>query len=657
MDNYKVGNKFLSKITNLNRIVKRLIMILFDSIFLVLALLCSFSLNVNHWYSPTDDLFWIIYGAPVIAIPIFFSFRLYRSVVRYIGFKALSSIIQAVTLYAVVWGLFTLMANHPYMMLVLGIESDPFSINGSYFEGISRSVILINWMLALIIIGGSRLLARWIFNDNNLFTSRKKSKVIIYGAGSAGRQLSQALQTSIEYEHFAYIDDDLAKDGAYINNIQVFSHNSIEKLIEKNNISEILLAIPSISRSKRKEIIDKLSPFSVHVRSLPSVSKLAEGKVKIDDLLEIDIGDLLGREPVNSNEKLLKIKITDKVVLVTGAGGSIGSELCRQIIFLKPKQLILFEASEPSLYQIEQELASINKTNIKIFPVIGSVRDYKRMKSIFSHYKVQTIYHAAAYKHVPLVEYNPSQGVLNNAIGTMLAAEAAIAGKVETFVLISTDKAVRPTSTMGAAKRVAELVLQALAQQSNNTCLTMVRFGNVLDSSGSVIPLFKKQIKEGGPMTVTDVNMVRYFMTISEAVELVIHAGAMGKGGDVFVLDMGKPVKIYDLAVKMIHLSGLQVLDDNNPDGDIEIKYTGIRPGEKLYEELLVGDNVTETENKLIMRSNEKMINWDNLKPMLNELEEASINAEHEKIRKLLKRIVPQFKPQSNIVDLIYNKR
>jgi len=406
-----------------------------------------------------------------------------------------------------------------------------------------------------------------------------------------------------------------------------------------------LLALPSISRKKRNEIIEKLSPFSVHVRSLPSVSELAEGKVKIDDLLEIDIRDLLGRELVQPNKNLLKIKITDKVVLVTGAGGSIGSELCRQILSLKPKQLILFEVSESSLYHLEQELTSTNISNIEIFPVLGSVRDLKRMKDIFSYYAVQTIYHAAAYKHVPLVEYNPSQGILNNAIGTMLAAEAAIAEKVETFVLISTDKAVRPTSTMGAAKRVAELVLQALAQKPNNTCLTMVRFGNVLDSSGSVIPLFKKQIQEGGPITVTDANMVRYFMTIPEAVELVIQAGAMSEGGDVFVLDMGKPLKIYDLALNMIQLSGLQVLDDNNPDGDIEIKFTGLRPGEKLYEELLVGDNTTETENKLIMRAHETMIDWDDLKPMLNELEEASINAEHKKIRKLLKQIVPQFKP------------
>jgi len=630
MDNNQLDNKFLSDITNLNRIVKRLIMMLFDTICVVIVLLGSFSIRLEYWYWPKEDIYWFIFGAPVIAIPVFISFRLYRSVVRYIGVQALASIGQAVTLYSVIWGLLGYMAN---------------------IEGIPRSVILINWMLILIAIGGSRIIARWVFTDEKFFSNRKKTNVIIYGAGSAGRQLSHALQLSIEYKHVAYIDDNLAKDGTYINNIPVFSYNKIQSLIDKNKVTEVLLALPSVSRKKQHEIIEKLSPLPVHVRSLPSVSKLAEGKVIIDDLLEINIGDLLGRKPVAPNQKLLKIKITDKVVLVTGAGGSIGSELCRQILFLSPKRLILFETSESSLYKIEQELINLNPHNIKISAVIGSVRDLKRMKKIFNYYGVQTIYHAAAYKHVPLVEYNQSQGVLNNSIGTMLTAEAAIASNVETFVLISTDKAVRPTSTMGATKRVAELILQALAKQSHNTCLTMVRFGNVLDSSGSVIPLFKKQIKKGGPITVTDADMVRYFMTIPEAVELVIQAGAMGEGGDVFVLDMGEPVKIYDLAVKMIQLSGLQVLDGDNPDGDIEIKYTGLRPGEKLYEELLVGDNVTLTDNKMIMRANEEMIDWENLKPILNELNEASKNTELERIRELLIQIVPEFNPNSHARD------
>jgi FlaA1/EpsC-like NDP-sugar epimerase len=624
------------------------------------VLLGSLSLSLltspNYWYWPNEEIFWIIYGAPFIAIPIFLSFRLYHSITRYIGTRTLWSIGQAVTLYAVVWGLFSLMANHPLIISLLGLTADPFSNNGVYFPGISRSVIFINWMLALLVIGFSRIVARWLFSVSNLPTIRKKNKVIIYGAGSAGRQLADILRLSKEYEPIAFIDDDLVKVGAYVNLVPVFSYDDIEKLVVKNNISEILLALPSVSRKKRNEIIDKLSPFSIHVRSLPSVSELAEGKVKINDLLEIDIGDLLGRQLVKPNENLLKIKITNKVVLVTGAGGSIGSEICRQVLLLKPKKIILFELSESSLYQVQQELIGLNN-NVEIFSVLGSVLDYRRIKNVFKHYEVQTVYHAAAYKHVPLVEHNPSQGVLNNAIGTKLAAEAAIAANVETFVLISTDKAVRPSSTMGATKRVAELVLQALSKQTNKTCLTMVRFGNVLDSSGSVIPLFKKQIKEGGPITVTDANMVRYFMTIPEAVELVIQAGAMGIGGDVFVLDMGKPVKIYDLALKMIQLSGLQVLDENNPDGDIEIQYTGLRPGEKLYEELLVGDNTSETQNKLIMSANEQMIEWDNLKLILNELEEASINGNHEKLRKLLKQIVPQFKPQAEIIDLLYDKK
>tara|TARA_B100000795_G_C22795067_1_gene438934 strand:- start:1380 stop:2900 length:1521 start_codon:yes stop_codon:yes gene_type:complete len=501
-------------------------------------------------------------------------------------------------------------------------------------------------MLCLLVIGGSRLFARWLFNDINLNIINKKSNVLVYGAGAAGRQLSQVLQSSTDYNHIAYIDDLLAKDKAYINNIPVFSFKKIEKLIKDSNITEILLALPLITRKQRAEIIKKLSKFSIHVRSLPTVAELAEGKLKIDDLLEIDIGDLLGREPVSLNQTLLKTKIADKVIMITGAGGSIGSELSRQLLLLNPKKLILFEISEASLYQIEQELSNLNINGVEVCPIIGSVRDFKRLRKIINYYSVQTIYHAAAYKHVPLVEYNQAEGALNNCVGTRLLAEAAIAENVETFVLISTDKAVRPTSTMGATKRVAELILQALAKENHSTCFTMVRFGNVLDSSGSVIPLFKKQIKNGGPITVTDIDMVRYFMTIPEAVQLVIQASAMGQGGDVFVLDMGKPVKIYDLAIKMIQLSGLHLLDNYHPDGDIEIIFTGLRPGEKLYEELLVGNNVINTENKLIMRAKEEMIEWKKLKPLLKDLEIESQNSELQKLRATLLRIVPEFKPQ-----------
>jgi FlaA1/EpsC-like NDP-sugar epimerase len=621
----KLNSRFLNSLVKLNRLSKRSIMIFVDSFLVIIILLTSFSLRLGYWFWPKNEILWLIIISPLIAIPVFISFRLYWSVIRFTGIQALSTIAQAVTLYSLAWGLMGYMAT---------------------IDGIPRSVIVINWMFALIGIGGSRILIRWFFSEEKLFSVSKKNRVIIYGAGSAGRQLSHALQLSSQYKHVAYIDDDLSLDRTYINGIPVFDNKDIKNIFEKYRASEVLLALPSVSLKIRNKIINKLTTLGIQVRSLPSLSKLAEGKVKIEDLLEIDIGDLLGRERVSANPKLLKIKNTNKVVLVTGAGGSIGSELCRQILLLKPKSLILFERNEASLYLIEKELSSINSNQIDIYPVIGSIKDFQRMRDVFKLYNVQTIYHAAAYKHVPLVEFNQSQGVLNNTIGTMLAAEAAIAEKIETFVLISTDKAVRPTSTMGATKRVAELILQALSKHTNETCLTMVRFGNVLDSSGSVIPLFKNQIKKGGPITVTDKNMVRYFMTIPEAVELVIQAGALSKGGDVFVLDMGKPVRIYDLAVKMIQLSGLQVLDKNNPEGDIEITYTGLRPGEKLYEELLISKTSEKTENKLIMREKEKIIEWSLLKPLVNDLQNSSIIDDKNKIRDILLKIVPEFQPK-----------
>ena len=624
-----------NKLLELNRIVKKLIMITVDSVLIILILYCAFALRLDYWYWPENNLIWVIFGAPIIGIPVFYSFKLYKSVIRFIEAKSLISIFQAVTLYSVIWGLLGYM---------IGID------------GIPRSVILINWMLTIIVIGGSRILARWIFTRLDSENLILKKNVIIYGAGSAGRQLSQALLLSGEYKHIAYIDDNLLIDKTYINNIPVFAFSKIQLLINNNDVDEVFLALPSISRRQKKEIIEKLNKFPLLVRSLPSVSALAQGKVKIDDLLEIEDSDLLGRVPVLANESLLKINIFDKVVLVTGAGGSIGSELCRQIISLKPKTLILFELSKSSLYQIEQELLQSTDTNVKVLAILGSIRDKARLKNIFNRFHVQTIYHAAAYKHVPLVEFNQSEGVLNNTIGTMVIAEAAISANIENFVLISTDKAVRPTNTMGATKRVAELILQALAKQSHNTCFSMVRFGNVLGSSGSVIPTFRKQIKNGGPVTVTDKNIVRYFMSIPEAVELVIQSGAMSKGGEVFVLDMGSPVRIYDLAVKMIKMSGLKVCDEQNPEGDIEIAYTGLRPGEKLYEELLVGDNVSSTQNSLIMSAKEKMIDWDVLKPILNRLQESALSSDQSNIRSLLIEIVPEFKPQSKIRDLLYDE-
>ena len=611
-------------------------MVLFDACTVIASIFLAFSLRLGYLYYPTgnNQLLLLMIASPILALPIFYAFGFYREMIRYVGFKALWQINQATTLYAVLWALISFMA---------------------VIEGIPRTVILINWSIVLMSVGGSRFFARWILSQENITNSlSQKRNVLIYGAGSAGRELCTALYQSSEYNPVAFVDNSVELYRQSINGLEVFNEDDIEDLIQKHNIKEVLLALPSISRRRRNEIIAILNPLPINVRSLPSVSELAQGKVKIDDLRDVSIKDLLGREPVKPNEELLKLKITGKVVLVTGAGGSIGSELCRQIILQKPKQLILYEINEFSLYNVEQEFDKIEMPHVEILPVLGSVRDRKRFQNVVKHFSVQTIYHAAAYKHVPLVEYNNSEGVLNNTFGTLIAAEVALAEKVETFVLISTDKAVRPTNTMGASKRIAELVLQALSKQESSTCFTMVRFGNVLDSSGSVIPLFKQQIKNGGPVTVTNANMVRYFMTIPEAVELVVQAGAMGKGGDVFVLDMGEPVRIYDLATKMIQLSGLQVLDEDNLDGDIEIKCTGLRPGEKLYEELLVGDNISQTDSLLIMRAEESMLDWEDLKPILDQLKEAINNSDQEKVRELLIEAVPEFKPQCDIADLLF---
>ena len=635
----------LNLVVNLSRINKQLIMLLVDSMLLVSILLASFSIRLGYWYFPQDDLIWVVLGAPVVASIIFVRFGLYRAVIRYIGFKALWTVVQAVSLYALVWGVIG------FMVAV---------------DGIPRSVILINWMLSLLAIGGVRIAARFLLSNNVKFSifnfefngngnsNSNERRVLVYGAGDAGVQLIGALAHSDEYHPVGLIDDSKELQGQYISGLSVYSVDAIEKLIIKLKVDEILIAMPSASRAKRLAIIGILEPYPVHVRMLPGVTELAQGKVSVGDLREVSIKDLLGRDLVEANKDLLGKNITDKVVVVTGAGGSIGSELCRQIVFLEPKALILFEMSELALYTIEKELSNIGIYSLDIYPILGSVNNKARLDNVFKQFDVDTIYHAAAYKHVPMVEFNNTEGVNNNIFGTLNCARAAIDASVETFVLISTDKAVRPTNTMGATKRSAELVLQALSANQTGTKFSMVRFGNVLGSSGSVIPLFKQQIKVGGPITVTNKDIIRYFMTISEAVELVIQAGAMGTGGDVFVLDMGEPVRIHDLAVKMIHLSGLEVKDESHPDGDIQIKYTGLRAGEKLYEELLIGDNVSETDNPLIMRAQEEMLAWDELKPVLDELSGAIDSCDHEKLRKLLIQIVPDFKPQCEISDVLY---
>jgi FlaA1/EpsC-like NDP-sugar epimerase len=513
------------------------------------------------------------------------------------------------------------------------------------------------------------MLARWILLD---VLDKKTTRVIIYGAGFAGRQLSIALTQSADYRPVAFVDDNAELQRQSIHGIEVFSRKNLDHLIEKKNATEVLLAMPSISHSQRNEIISFLESYRLLVRTLPGVSELAQGKVKVADLREISIKDLLGRDSVATNKELLSLNIANKVVMVTGAGGSIGSELCRQILLLKPQVLIMFERSELALYSIDQELSRAAMSSTKILPMLGSIGNRNRLSQIMKRFDVHTIYHAAAYKHVPMVEYNNAEGVSNNVFGTLNCAQVAIDHGVETFVLISTDKAVRPTNTMGATKRFAEMILQALTLIQNHTKynskrtgeggssgqygtrFSMVRFGNVLNSSGSVIPLFKEQIKWGGPVTVTDPEMLRYFMSIPEAVELVLQAGAMAKGGDVFVLDMGKPVRILDLAKKMIRLSGLILKDELHPDGDIEIKYTGLRSGEKLYEELLISGSVSKTDNSMILRAEEEMLAWDDLKPIIDELEGAIDRGDQVKLRQLLIKAVPGFKPQSDITDILY---
>jgi len=647
----------LSKLSNLPRLSKKLIMVFTDSILLIFILWASYSIRLDLWYLPKDDTIRLILIAPIIGIPIFSILGLYKSIIRHIDLKSLGNIFLAVTLYAIIWGLFTFL-----------IQTDFARERGFFIEVFPRSVLIINWLVALLTIVGIRIFAYLIFSGQIKFSffnselkrnldnfETNKSRVLIYGAGAAGTQLASALFNTNQLHPVGFIDDNIELQGNSINGLKVSSMNDIEDLIINYKVDEVLIAIPSASRSDRFAIIDKLERHPVVVRTLPGLTELAQGKVKIDDLLQVSIKDLLGRKSVEPNELLLGKNITNKSVVVTGAGGSIGSELCRQIIFLKPKTLILFEINELALYSIDKELNNINNHfSMNIYPILGSVNNKDRLSNLFKKFNIDTIYHAAAYKHVPMVEFNNTEGVENNIFGTFNCANAAIDSGVKDFVLISTDKAVRPTNTMGATKRVAELILQAFSTIQNITNFSMVRFGNVLGSSGSVIPLFKKQIIDGGPVTVTDKEIIRYFMTVSEAVELTIQAGAMSTGGDVFVLDMGKPVKIKDLAEKLIRLSGLKVKDKINPNGDIEIKYTGLRVGEKLYEELLIGDNVSKTENPLIMRAKEDKFSWDELKLMLDKLALVNNNYDHESVRELLKKIVPGFVPQSEISDILY---
>jgi FlaA1/EpsC-like NDP-sugar epimerase len=631
----------------LSRRTKAAILISADSFFTAFALWAAFSLRWSDWYIPKGDEWALFAVAPVIAVPIFIRLGLYRAIIRYIEIRALWTIIQATTLYSLIFA---------------------FILYESGIKGIPRTVSLLNWLLIILLVSSSRFFVRWWLADahyrvdeDSYDTDHNKKNVVIYGAGSAGVQLASALVHGSEFKTVAFIDDNPLLHKQKINGIKIYPFDSLSYLIEKCHVANLLLAMPSASRMRIREVIDSLEPYAVHVLSMPSLSDIAHGKVTFDALQEVDIADLLGRDSVAPVTSLLQANVTGKVVMVTGAGGSIGSELCRQIVLLQPHTLVLFEQNEFALYAIEKELEQqVDNDNIAILPVLGSVTNAERVEKVCNTFGVHTIYHAAAYKHVPMVEKNPAEAVWNNIIGTLHTAQAAIHTGVETFVLISTDKAVRPTNTMGATKRFAELILQALSDNATDeqkTRFTMVRFGNVLGSSGSVVPLFREQIAKGGPVTVTDKRIIRYFMTIPEASQLVIQAGAMGQGGDVFVLDMGEPIRIVDLAKRMIHLSGLQIKDEAHPDGDIEIQFTGLRAGEKLYEELLIGDNVSKTTHPRIMRAEESMIVWTELEKILNALTHATREDDFEQLRVILQQAVSGFVPPREIGDLLWKQR
>jgi len=561
----------------------------------------------------------------------------YRSVVRFMGFELVAAGFKTLTLVALVLG--------------LGIA---IGSTAGWANAFRASAAF--WLLGMVYVVGSRLTARWLLQSRNAAGDR----VVIYGAGDAGAHLVSALQGRGDFTPVAFVDDNAPLRGAVINGLPVHAPHNLVDLIEEFGVTRVLLALPSVSRRRRLEIINQLEQFPLHVQTMPDTADLAAGNARVDDIREVDITDLLGRDPVPPNPKLLDACIRGKSVMVTGAGGSIGSELCLQIARLGPKRLVLLDLSEAALYTIDQalqDLAHRNDLSVELIALIGSTHHRERVREVLETYAVETVYHAAAYKHVPLVEHNMIEGVYNNVFGTLHTAEAAIAAGVKSFVLVSTDKAVLPTNVMGATKRFAELVLQGLNQRGSATTFSMVRFGNVLASSGSVVPLFREQIRNGGPVTVTHPEIYRYFMTIPEAASLVIQAGSMGTGGDVFVLDMGKPVRIRDLAEKMIHLMGLTVRDESHPDGDIEIRYMGLRPAEKLYEELLIGNNVSGTEHRSIMRAEEDFLPWDEVKPMLDQLWHACQRLDCPKVREGLLRGVTGYSPTKEVEDLVWRQR
>lgn len=622
----------ISKIIHLNFSSKVIIMILSDIFMLNLSIFLSFSLRLGELHYPSNFNWIYIYLIPFCIVPIFYRYSIYQEVIRYFGLKYIFPIFKAVTIYALLWGV---------LVLMVGLDNFP------------RSVVIIHWILSFIFLISTRLIAKTLLNKIVDILARgeedyNKKNIIIYGAGIAGVQIANSLLHNNEYKLEGYLDDDKRLHNKVINSVQVFNPNKLKELVKKKNIKQLIIAVPSISREKKKNIINLANNNDLITKIIPSINEIKSNSIDFEDLRNINVEDLLGRDQIDPDISLMNFNINKKSVIVTGAGGSIGSELCLQILTYNPKILILFEINEYSLFKLYNELKKFSN-EIKIIPILGSVLNIAHLKKTINKFEVNTIYHTAAYKHVPIIEYNVIEGVYNNVVGTFNCIQASISEKIDTLVMISTDKAVRPTSVMGASKRFAEMLMQAIDIEKdineieNNTKFVSVRFGNVLGSSGSVIPLFKEQIKNGGPISLTHKKIVRYFMTAREASQLVIQAGAMGNGGEIFLLDMGNPVKIIDLAKQMIELSGLSIRDDENKNGDIEINITGLRPGEKLYEELLIEGNSSKTVHPRIFIANEKTKNWKDMSYLTEDIKDARDNHDLIKIKETLQSAVPEF--------------
>ena len=600
------------------RLGKQLSVIGLDIVLATVATWVAFSLRLDYLHWPVEAQWWAYALTPTLAVPIFVRFGLYRAIFRYTGMDALLTIVKAVVLYGAM------------LLAVLLWQRWP---------GVPRSMGVLQPLVFLLLVAGSRTMARMWLSQAGRVGRVFEGRLLIYGAGESGVQTAAAISNAHQYKLLGFVDDDVRKTGRSINGAIVYPTSKIAELVKNRGVTDILLALPSVTRSRRNEIIASLRTVPVHIRTLPGIADLTSGRITVRDFKELDVEDLLGRDPVVPDPSVTIRSATDRVVLVTGAGGSIGSELCRQIAQERPAQLVLFDHNEYGLYTVHQDLLSMctaKRLDVNIVALLGSVSNPRRLQEVFGHYRPSWVYHAAAYKHVPLVESNPAEGIWNNVFGTLNVARAAAENHVANMVLVSTDKAVRPTNVMGASKRMAELVLQAMASNGGRTRFCMVRFGNVLGSSGSVVPLFRAQLASGGPLTVTHPKVTRYFMTIPEAAQLVLYAGAMAKGGEVFVLDMGEPVKIMDLARRMIELSGLTVRDDNAPDGDIAITITGLRPGEKLYEELLIGNDPSSTGHPRIMKAHEEFLPWQELEGQLDILRDAATRDDVDAIKSVL---------------------